>query len=89
MKVGILSWVIVGWIAGWLTGLVMRGKSYDVVGDIILGIISAVISGFLAAALLGAQNVVNGPNLPTMIISFLGALVGVTLIRAIARPTTV
>ncbi len=86
---GILSWIIVGWIGGWLAGVVMRGSGYGIVGDIILGIIGALISGFLAAAFFGTHDAVSGFNLPTIAAAFLGALVTVAVIRAIAHPTTV
>ncbi len=85
---GVLSWIILGSIAGWLAGLFTRGSGYGIVGDIILGIIGALISGFLAAAILGTRNAVSGVNLPTMAAALLGALVCVAIIRAIARPTT-
>ena len=42
---GLLAWIIVGLIAGWLAGLVMKGGGYGVLGDIILGIIGAIIGG--------------------------------------------
>jgi len=44
----ILWWIIVGLIAGWLTGKIMRGAGYGVIGDIIVGIIGALIGGFIA-----------------------------------------
>lgn len=55
---GIISWLIVGLIAGWLTGLVMKGGGYGLVGDIILGIVGALIGGFLASALFGMLMII-------------------------------
>jgi len=46
---GILAWLIVGLIAGWLAGMVMKGGGYGVVGDIIVGVIGALVGGFLAS----------------------------------------
>ncbi|MFQ5824613.1 MAG: GlsB/YeaQ/YmgE family stress response membrane protein [bacterium] len=43
----ILIWLIVGLIAGWLAGKVMRGKGFGVVGDIIVGLVGAVIGGWI------------------------------------------
>ncbi len=43
----ILWWIIVGLVAGWLTGKIMKGAGYGAVGDIILGILGAVIGGFI------------------------------------------
>ncbi len=77
----ILSWIIVGLIAGWLAGLVMKGSGYGVLGDIILGIIGAIIGGFIASALFGAG--VSGINLPSIIIAFIGAVILVAIARAV------
>ena len=81
---GILAWIIVGLIAGWLAGLVMRGGGYGIVGDIIVGIIGAIIGGFLASLLFGISNPVNGINVGTIIIAFLGAVVLIAILRAIS-----
>lgn len=78
---GILSWIIVGLIAGWLAGLVMKGGGYGVLGDIILGIIGALVGGFLASALFGVS--VSGFNLTSLIIAFIGAVVVVAIVRAL------
>jgi uncharacterized membrane protein YeaQ/YmgE (transglycosylase-associated protein family) len=78
---GILSWIIVGLIAGWLAGLVMKGGGYGILGDIILGIIGALVGGFLAGALFGVG--ITGFNIETLIVAFLGAIVVVALVRAL------
>jgi len=43
----ILWWIIVGLIAGWLTGKIMKGAGYGIIGGFILGILGAVIGGFI------------------------------------------
>ena len=78
---GILSWIIVGLIAGWLAGLVMRGGGYGVLGDIIIGIVGALVGGFLAAALFNVPNPLSGINLTTIFISFLGAVIMIAILR--------
>lgn len=78
---GILSWIIVGLIAGWLAGLVMKGGGYGILGDIILGIIGALVGGFLAGALFGVG--ITGFNIETLIVAFLGAVVVVAIVRAL------
>ena len=45
--VAILIWVVVGAVAGWLAGLVMRGAGFGLAGNILVGIIGAVVAGFL------------------------------------------
>jgi uncharacterized membrane protein YeaQ/YmgE (transglycosylase-associated protein family) len=44
---GVIAWLIVGLIAGWLAGKVMRGHGYGIIGDIVVGLIGAFIEGFL------------------------------------------
>lgn len=84
---GILSWILVGLVAGWLAGLVMRGGSAGVVGDILLGIVGALVGGFLASAILGVADPLTGFNIGTLIIAFLGAVVVIALFRALrGRP---
>ncbi len=80
---GILSWIIVGLIAGWLAGLVMKGSGYGALGDIILGIIGAIIGGFLASAIFGLTDAVNGINLTSIVVAFIGAVVLVAIVRAV------
>jgi uncharacterized membrane protein YeaQ/YmgE (transglycosylase-associated protein family) len=86
---GILSWIIVGIIAGWLAGLVMRGSGYGVVGDMVLGIVGAFVGGFLAGALFNIPDPIGGLDLTTLIVAFLGAVIVVALVRLIAsgRPS--
>lgn len=80
---GLLSWILVGLIAGWLAGLIMKGGGYGVIGDIILGIIGAIVGGFLAGALFGVQDPISGFNLTTIVVAFLGAVVVVAIVRAL------
>ena len=81
---GILAWIIVGLIAGWLAGLVMKGGGYGVIGDIILGIVGALIGGFLASAIFGVPNAVNGFNLTSILVAFIGAVILVAIVRAVS-----
>ncbi len=45
---GLLSWIVVGLIARWLAGKVMRGRGFGLVGDIIIGVVGALVGGWLA-----------------------------------------
>ncbi len=78
---GLLAWIIVGLIAGWLAGQVMKGGGYGVVGDIIIGIIGALIGGFLASAVLGIPNPLNGISVESIIVAFIGAVILVWILR--------
>jgi uncharacterized membrane protein YeaQ/YmgE (transglycosylase-associated protein family) len=81
---GLIAWIIVGLIAGWLTGLVMKGGGYGVVGDIVLGIVGGLVGGFLADAIFGVPGGVNGINATSIIIAFIGAVIVVAIVRALS-----
>ena len=70
---GIIAWIVVGLVAGWLASLMMRGGGYGLVGDIIVGIVGAVIGGFLAGAFLNMPNAVNGINIISILVALVGA----------------
>jgi uncharacterized membrane protein YeaQ/YmgE (transglycosylase-associated protein family) len=80
---GLLAWIIVGLIAGWLAGLVMKGGSYGVIGDIVLGIVGAIVGGFLAGALFGVPDPISGFDLSTILIAFIGAVIVIAIARAL------
>jgi uncharacterized membrane protein YeaQ/YmgE (transglycosylase-associated protein family) len=80
---GIIAWIVVGLIAGWLAGLVMKGGGYGVVGDIIVGIVGGLIGGFLASVLFGAPNAVNGIDLTSIVTAFVGAVILIAILRAL------
>ncbi len=80
---GLLAWIIVGLIAGWLAGMVMKGGGYGIVGDIIIGIIGALLGGFLAATVFGIQDAVSGLNVTSVVVAFIGAVILVAILRAL------
>ena len=78
---GILSWIIVGLIAGWLAGAVMRGRGFGIIGDIVIGILGALIGGFIAQAVFNIPDAVSGLNPLTLIVAVIGAIVLIAIIR--------
>jgi uncharacterized membrane protein YeaQ/YmgE (transglycosylase-associated protein family) len=84
---GILSWIIIGLIAGWLAGVIMKGSGYGVLSDIVLGIIGALVGGFLGGAILGIPF--TGFNLVSLVVALAGAIIVVAIVRAIPRRTRV
>lgn len=80
---GILSWIVVGLIAGWLAGELMRGSGFGVLGDIIIGIVGALLGGFLATALFGVPDPLNGINVGSILVAFLGSVVLIAILRVV------
>jgi len=80
---GILTWIVVGLIAGWLAGMVVKGGGFGVIGDIIVGILGALLGGFLASVVFGVPDLVNGINLVSILVAFIGAVLLVMIIRAV------
>jgi uncharacterized membrane protein YeaQ/YmgE (transglycosylase-associated protein family) len=81
---GILAWIVVGLIAGWLASQVMRGGGYGLIGDIIVGIVGALIGGFLAATFLKMPNAVNGINITSILVAFIGAVILLAILRMVS-----
>ena len=78
---GILSWVVVGLIAGWLAGMVMRGGGYGLIGDIIVGVVGGLLGGWIATSLLHIGAGVNGINLESILVAFVGAVILLVVLR--------
>jgi uncharacterized membrane protein YeaQ/YmgE (transglycosylase-associated protein family) len=72
---GVLSWIVVGLIAGWLAGQVMRSGGYGLIGDIIVGVVGGLLGGWIAESLLHIGAGVNGINLESILVAFCGAVV--------------
>jgi uncharacterized membrane protein YeaQ/YmgE (transglycosylase-associated protein family) len=81
-EMNILAWLVVGLIAGWLAGLVMKGGGYGVIGDIVVGVVGALLGGFLAGVLFGGDYV-TGINGTTIFVAFLGAVVLIAVVRTL------
>ncbi len=81
---GILSWLIVGAIAGWLAGMLVKGdESLGVIGHIVLGIIGALVGGFVAGLLTGGNDYISGINVTTIIVATIGAVLAVIVYNAL------
>ncbi len=73
--------IIIGLVAGWLAGVIMKGGGYGVVGDIVVGIFGAVLGGWLFSAM----GVATGGLLGAIIVATIGAIILIALLRVIKR----
>ncbi|HTK07670.1 MAG TPA: GlsB/YeaQ/YmgE family stress response membrane protein [Ktedonobacteraceae bacterium] len=78
---GLLAWLIVGLLAGFLASAVMRGGGYGFLGDIVVGIVGAFIGGLLADVL--APNA-NFGFWGSVLVAFIGACVLIAILRAVS-----
>lgn len=84
---GIISWLVVGAIAGYLAGLLVKGdESFGVIGHIVLGIVGAIVGGFIAGVVTGGDYI-TGINIPTIVVATIGAVIAVIVANAV-RGTT-
>ncbi|MEO7003672.1 MAG: GlsB/YeaQ/YmgE family stress response membrane protein [Ktedonobacterales bacterium] len=81
MLLNIIVWIIVGGIAGWLASLVVRGAGLGILGDIIVGIVGALIGGFVVSLLLPGTFGFTGFNLGSLIIAFIGAVILLLIVK--------
>lgn len=79
---GFIVWILVGLIAGWLAGKVMKGGGYGVIVDIVLGILGGYLGGWLFG-MLGIWP--GGGMIGAIIVAFIGAVILVGLTRLIKR----
>jgi uncharacterized membrane protein YeaQ/YmgE (transglycosylase-associated protein family) len=77
---GIVMWLIVGLIAGWLAGQFMKGGGYGLVGDIVVGIIGAFLGGLLFGLLMPGGSV---GFIGSIAVAFTGAVVLIAILRAL------
>ena len=84
MGMGILTWIVLGLVAGWLAGRFMRG-GYGLMGDMVLGIVGAIVGGYVGGLILGRDLMVTGFNLESVVVAFLGAVALIAIARIFSR----
>ena len=82
---GLFTWIVVGAIAGWIAGKLMKGKGFGLLGNIVIGVIGALVGGWLAGALLNISNAVSGFNLQTILVAIVGSVIVLYLARLIRK----
>jgi uncharacterized membrane protein YeaQ/YmgE (transglycosylase-associated protein family) len=83
---GIIAWIVLGAIAGWITNMIMGGKE-GVIATIILGIVGAVVGGWLAGTVLKVADV-TGVNVESIVVAVIGAVIVVAVYRLVVGRRT-
>ena len=78
---GLIVFLLIGLIAGWLAGRIMRGGGFGLLGDLVVGIIGALLGGWL----FGLLGLSAGGFLGQLIVALVGAIVLLFLLRLIKR----
>ena len=79
---GIIVWLIIGAIAGWLAGLLVKGGGFGLIGDIVVGIVGALIGGWLAGVL-GIS--IGSGFIASIVTAVVGAVILLVILRVIKR----
>lgn len=80
----LIIWLVIGAVAGWLAGLIMRGFGFGLIGNIVVGIIGAALGGWLFGVA-GITLLAGNPLINTIITATIGAIVLLFIIRLIKR----
>ncbi|ODS02486.1 transglycosylase [Methyloceanibacter marginalis] len=82
MLTALIITLVVGAIAGWLAGLVVNGTGFGLVGDIVIGILGALIASFLFPYF-GIALTLGGGLLGAIILAFIGAVILLVVVKVI------
>jgi uncharacterized membrane protein YeaQ/YmgE (transglycosylase-associated protein family) len=87
MGIGIILWLVIGGVIGWLASLVMRRDgSQGIILNIVVGIVGAVLGGWLLSPMLGAPTINSGViSIGSLLVSFLGAVVLLAIVNLVSR----
>ena len=80
---GIIAWIIIGVLAGWITGKLMKGSGFGFIMDMIVGLVGALIGGFLSAHL-GLGGVGQHGLIMSIVIAVIGAVILTWLVRLVS-----
>ena len=79
---GIIVWLIIGAVAGWIAGALVKGGGFGVIGDIVVGVLGALLGGFLFSSF-GAS--IGGGLIGSIVVATIGAVILVAAVRVIKR----
>jgi len=88
MIVNIIAWIVLGAIAGYIAGMLVKGdEGMGVIGHIVLGIVGALVGGFLAGALFGKDPIDGALDISSIVTATIGAVIAVVAWKALTGRT--
>jgi uncharacterized membrane protein YeaQ/YmgE (transglycosylase-associated protein family) len=86
--VSIIAWIVLGAIAGYLAGFLVKGdEGLGVIGHIVLGIIGALVGGFLASALFNVKAIDGPLDITSIVVAVIGAIIVVVVVNMVMGRT--
>jgi uncharacterized membrane protein YeaQ/YmgE (transglycosylase-associated protein family) len=83
---GILVWLIVGGVVGWLASIIMRTDAQQgILLNVVVGIVGALLAGFVVSPLLGIGTINQGISLATFLVSLVGAVILLAIVNLFRR----
>ena len=79
---GIIAWIIIGLIAGWLTGKIMKGSGFGAIMDMVVGLVGAMLGGFISYHL-GLGGVREHGLIMSIVIAVIGAVILTWIVRLV------
>jgi uncharacterized membrane protein YeaQ/YmgE (transglycosylase-associated protein family) len=77
----LIYFLLIGLVAGWLAGKVMKGSGYGLIGDLVIGVVGAFLGGWI----FGLLHIAAGGLIGLLVTAFVGAVVLVWLLRMIKK----
>jgi uncharacterized membrane protein YeaQ/YmgE (transglycosylase-associated protein family) len=83
---GILVWLIVGGVVGWLASIIMRTDAQQgILLNVVVGIVGALLAGFIVSPMLGVGTINEGISLATFLVSLVGAIILLAIVNLFRR----
>jgi uncharacterized membrane protein YeaQ/YmgE (transglycosylase-associated protein family) len=83
---GILVWLIVGGVVGWLASIVMRTDAQQgILLNVVVGIVGALLAGFVVSPMLGIGTINQGISIATFLVSLVGAIILLAIVNLFRR----
>ncbi len=83
---GILVWLIVGGVVGWLASIVMRTDAQQgILLNVVVGIVGALLAGFVVSPMLGIGTINDGVSIATFLVSLVGAIILLAIVNLFRR----
>ena len=85
---GIIIWLVIGGIVGWLASIVMkRDGSQGILMNVVVGIVGALLGGFLISPLVGVGTINDGVSVGSILVSLVGAIILLAIVNLFKRGT--